>query len=336
MASQRRIPCWDTLLTTKGFRVYNRVTRKVQDCLHVNFLENQENQKGKGPDWMFDLDLLTPSMNYIPVREENYADSKEQGISCDDVEDLDDQQFIVHTAQPMHPEERTATKRDSLSSEEQALHDSFVILMHQDSLEPKLNSDDDTSKDGIFSTNSFDAEEGGVADYNNMDPTIDESPTLLYFSHTKNYKMHPQSQIIGKSTAGVNTRKKKLQDSTSNQHQHCYGCQKCIFCNGRHPAQKRFCLNSLQFMKIPAHVTKQGSYRVDKALYGLASSPEAWYERPHSFHLEAFFSHMTTLRGATKIEDQPSEDVSIVGEKTKSSLAMQETNYCAIPSTEAE
>ncbi|GJY25242.1 putative ribonuclease H-like domain-containing protein [Tanacetum coccineum] len=65
---------------SKGFRVYNRVTRKVQDCLHVNFLENQENQKGKGPDWMFDLDLLTPSMNYIPVRKENYADdSKEQG-----------------------------------------------------------------------------------------------------------------------------------------------------------------------------------------------------------------------------------------------------------------
>ncbi|GJW55083.1 ribonuclease H-like domain-containing protein [Tanacetum coccineum] len=35
------------------------------------------------------------------------------------------------------------------------------------------DSDDDTSKDGIFSTNSFDAEEGGVADYNNMDTTLD-------------------------------------------------------------------------------------------------------------------------------------------------------------------
>ncbi|GJT57947.1 putative ribonuclease H-like domain-containing protein [Tanacetum coccineum] len=44
--------------SSKGFRVYNRVTRKVQDCLHVDFLENQENQKGKGPDWMFDLELL--------------------------------------------------------------------------------------------------------------------------------------------------------------------------------------------------------------------------------------------------------------------------------------
>ncbi|GJS66656.1 ribonuclease H-like domain-containing protein [Tanacetum coccineum] len=244
---------------SKGFRVYNRITRKVQDCLHVNFLENQENQKGKGPDWMFDLDLLTPSMNYIPVRKENYADSKEQGISCDDVEDLDDQQFIVHTAQPMHTEERTAAKEVPLSSAEQALHDELVSLMHQESLAKAHNddqriafeeekkrialdkgkecvdstftlstantppqstgntptdSDDDIPKDGVFSTNSFDAEEGGVADYNNMDPTIDvpSTPTLRI------HKIHPQSQIIGKSTAGVQTRR-KLQDSTSNQHQ---------------------------------------------------------------------------------------------------------------------
>ncbi|GJV95611.1 putative ribonuclease H-like domain-containing protein [Tanacetum coccineum] len=69
------------------------------------------------------------------------------------------------------------------------------------------DSDDDTPKDGIFSTNSFDAEEGGVADYNNLDPTIDvpSTPTLRI------HKIHPQSQIIGKSTAGVQTRR-KLQD----------------------------------------------------------------------------------------------------------------------------
>ncbi|GJU31685.1 ribonuclease H-like domain, reverse transcriptase, RNA-dependent DNA polymerase [Tanacetum coccineum] len=76
------------------------------------------------------------------------------------------------------------------------------------------DSDDDISKDGIFSTNSFDAEEGGVADYNNMDSTIDvpSTPTLRI------HKIHPQSQIIGKSTAGVQTRR-KLKESTSDQHQ---------------------------------------------------------------------------------------------------------------------
>ncbi|GJU34907.1 putative ribonuclease H-like domain-containing protein [Tanacetum coccineum] len=91
--------------SSKGFRVYNRVTRKVQDCLHKTSLEDQENQKGKGP----------PSMNYIPVRKENYADSGGKVSTYDDVEDLDDQQFIVHgpsinAAQNKHSEERTADK----------------------------------------------------------------------------------------------------------------------------------------------------------------------------------------------------------------------------------
>ncbi|GJR01680.1 ribonuclease H-like domain-containing protein [Tanacetum coccineum] len=192
--------------------------------------------------------------------ERKLSDSNEQGISVIEDEDLDDNQFIVHTASAYASgRERTAAKEVSLSTEEQALHDELVSLMHQESLAKAHNddqriafeeekrrisiakgkehvdstftlstantppqstgntptdSDDDTPKDGIFSTNSFDAEEGGVADYNNMDPTIDvpSTPTLRI------HKIHPQSQIIGKSTAGVQTRR-KLQDSTSNQHQ---------------------------------------------------------------------------------------------------------------------
>ncbi|GJR71664.1 hypothetical protein Tco_0084029 [Tanacetum coccineum] len=39
--------------------------------LHINFLEDQPNVIGTGPNWMFDLDFLTNSMNYIPVSVEN-------------------------------------------------------------------------------------------------------------------------------------------------------------------------------------------------------------------------------------------------------------------------
>ncbi|GKA32904.1 uncharacterized mitochondrial protein-like protein [Tanacetum coccineum] len=144
--SQKERYLWGYSNSSKGYRVYDSgKTRKVQDCLHVDFLENQENQKGKGPDWMFDLELLTPSMNYIPVRKENYAASEGNVSTHDDVEDLDDQQFIVHgpsihAAQPMHSEERTADKEVSLSSDEQALHDELVNLMHQESL-AKLHHD---------------------------------------------------------------------------------------------------------------------------------------------------------------------------------------------------
>ncbi|GJU95369.1 putative ribonuclease H-like domain-containing protein [Tanacetum coccineum] len=54
-------------LSSKAFRVYNIRTRKVQKNLHVGFLENKPMIEGNGPKWLFDLDSLTQSMNYVPV-----------------------------------------------------------------------------------------------------------------------------------------------------------------------------------------------------------------------------------------------------------------------------
>ncbi|GKF78648.1 hypothetical protein Tco_0234216 [Tanacetum coccineum] len=39
--------------------------------MHIDFLEDQPNVAGSGPDWMFDLNFLTNTMNYIPVSVEN-------------------------------------------------------------------------------------------------------------------------------------------------------------------------------------------------------------------------------------------------------------------------
>ncbi|GJX80725.1 putative ribonuclease H-like domain-containing protein [Tanacetum coccineum] len=57
--------------TSKAFRVYNKRTKRVEENLHINFLEDQLNVTGTGLNWMFDLDFLTNSMNYIPVSVEN-------------------------------------------------------------------------------------------------------------------------------------------------------------------------------------------------------------------------------------------------------------------------
>ncbi|GKC91442.1 hypothetical protein Tco_1152091 [Tanacetum coccineum] len=48
-------------LSSKAFRVYNTRTKKVEENLHIRFLE------GNGPKWLFDIDSLTQSMNYVPV-----------------------------------------------------------------------------------------------------------------------------------------------------------------------------------------------------------------------------------------------------------------------------
>ncbi|GKG16667.1 hypothetical protein Tco_0361624, partial [Tanacetum coccineum] len=51
----------------KAFKVLNSKTRIVEENLHVQFSENTSNITGSGPNWLFDIVVLTKSMNYKPV-----------------------------------------------------------------------------------------------------------------------------------------------------------------------------------------------------------------------------------------------------------------------------
>ncbi|GJR92731.1 putative ribonuclease H-like domain-containing protein [Tanacetum coccineum] len=54
-------------LNSKAFRVYNIRTRKVEESLHIRFLEDKHIIVGDGPKWLFDIDVLTKSINYVLV-----------------------------------------------------------------------------------------------------------------------------------------------------------------------------------------------------------------------------------------------------------------------------
>nr|GFB97044.1 ribonuclease H-like domain-containing protein [Tanacetum cinerariifolium] len=54
-------------MSSKAFRVFNKRTKRVEENLHVDFLENKLIEKGASPNWLFDIDTLTNSMNYVPV-----------------------------------------------------------------------------------------------------------------------------------------------------------------------------------------------------------------------------------------------------------------------------
>ncbi|GJS44752.1 putative ribonuclease H-like domain-containing protein [Tanacetum coccineum] len=54
-------------MNIKAFRVYNIRTRKVEENLHIRFLEDKPIIAGDGPKWLFDIDVLTKSMNYVLV-----------------------------------------------------------------------------------------------------------------------------------------------------------------------------------------------------------------------------------------------------------------------------
>ncbi|GJU90699.1 retrovirus-related pol polyprotein from transposon TNT 1-94 [Tanacetum coccineum] len=81
-------------LNSKAFRVYNIRTRKVEENLHIRFLEDKLIIAGDGPKWLFDIDVLTKSMNYMPVV---------AGINSNDfIGGIDDQERPKNSAQDVN------------------------------------------------------------------------------------------------------------------------------------------------------------------------------------------------------------------------------------------
>nr|GEY05032.1 retrovirus-related Pol polyprotein from transposon TNT 1-94 [Tanacetum cinerariifolium] len=54
-------------LNSKAFRVSNSKTRLVEVNLHIRFSENTPNVVGSRPNWLFDIDALTRTINYEPI-----------------------------------------------------------------------------------------------------------------------------------------------------------------------------------------------------------------------------------------------------------------------------
>ncbi|GJX12050.1 ribonuclease H-like domain-containing protein [Tanacetum coccineum] len=68
-------------LSNKAFRVYNTRTRGVEENLHIGFLENKPMIEGNGLKWVFDIDSLIQSMNYVPVAvDASYFDSPSKDV----------------------------------------------------------------------------------------------------------------------------------------------------------------------------------------------------------------------------------------------------------------
>ncbi|GJZ15003.1 putative ribonuclease H-like domain-containing protein [Tanacetum coccineum] len=87
-------------INSKAFRVFNSRTRKVEENLYVNFLENKPNVARSGPEWLFDIDNLTNSMNYQPVSAGNRTNGNAGLETNSDAgqagkENVPDQEYIL-------------------------------------------------------------------------------------------------------------------------------------------------------------------------------------------------------------------------------------------------
>ncbi|GJR99956.1 ribonuclease H-like domain-containing protein [Tanacetum coccineum] len=68
---------------SKAFRVFNSRTRIVEENLHVKFSKDTPNITGSRPNWLFDIDALTNSMNYKPVVVGNQSNGNPSTKACD-------------------------------------------------------------------------------------------------------------------------------------------------------------------------------------------------------------------------------------------------------------
>nr|GFA34130.1 hypothetical protein [Tanacetum cinerariifolium] len=110
-------------MSSKAFRVFNKRTKRVEENLHVDFLENKPIEKGAGPNWLFDIDSLTNSMNYVRVvvactNSTNFLGTKEDA-GQDVKKDVSSLRYIVlpNWFHEVHLETSTSIAQDACNSD---------------------------------------------------------------------------------------------------------------------------------------------------------------------------------------------------------------------------
>ncbi|GJX15993.1 putative ribonuclease H-like domain-containing protein [Tanacetum coccineum] len=164
----------DSIITyyNLGEAVFNTRTRKVEENLHINFLENKPNVAGSRPDWLFNIDLLTNSMNYEPVTVGNQT-NKNVGIK----DNVDAYYWLGNLL----------------------MADDFPT----DPLMPDLEDTTDLLNTGIFSGAYDDEDVGAEAYLNNLETTMNVS----HIPTTRIHKDHLKDQIIGDINSATQTRR---------------------------------------------------------------------------------------------------------------------------------
>nr|GEV86189.1 hypothetical protein [Tanacetum cinerariifolium] len=209
-------------MSSKAFRVFNKRTKRVEENFHVDFLENKLIEKGAGLNWLFDIDTLTNSMNYVPVVSAGTTSTNFLGIkeaaSQDVKKDVSSLRYIAlpnwfHEA---HMETSTSNAQDACKADAPESSgnsnptatstnppaDQMETLIVE-TLIPTLSSPVPTAYLDYSPQISSDTNEV-EADLSNMENNISASPTPTFRIH----KDHPTSQIICYVDTPVQTRNK--------------------------------------------------------------------------------------------------------------------------------
>ncbi|GJR49981.1 putative ribonuclease H-like domain-containing protein [Tanacetum coccineum] len=171
-------------LNSKAFRVFNSKTRIVEENLHIRFSENTPNVIDSGPDWLFDIDALTRTMNYKPIvvgtQSNCFAGTKASDNAVQARKETEPiKNYILLPLWPADP---------PFSQDPKSSHDDWIQTFNIELL-------DDQNMPALEDINIFDLSRdnedvGAEADINNLDTTIQVSPIPTIRIH----KDHPLNQ----------------------------------------------------------------------------------------------------------------------------------------------
>nr|GEX31293.1 hypothetical protein [Tanacetum cinerariifolium] len=279
-------------LNNKAFKVYNTRTKKVEENLHVRFLEDKPIVAGDGPQWLFDINMLTKSMNYVPVitgtNSNNFAGTKDSiGVGQSSMETGSTQDYILMplwkngsslfdsspknsddvgsppTCDAGQKHDEDSNKDSKASNELNSTFEKFNTEYPNDPNMPNLET---------IPTYDDSKEE---ADFTNLRTSIPVSPTPT----TKTHKDHPLKQMDVNSNFLYRRIKEEV-----------YVCQPLGF-------------------EDPGHPDKV--YKVVKAFYGLHQAPRAWYETLANYLLDVRSASTPVDTEKSLVKNRDGNDVDV-------------------------
>nr|GEU80172.1 putative ribonuclease H-like domain-containing protein [Tanacetum cinerariifolium] len=317
-------------MSSKAFRVFNKRTRRVEENFHVEFLENKAIEKGSGPNWLFDINSLTKSMNYVPVDAgtifTNLLGTKD-AASQEVKKNVSSIRYIAlpnwaHDAllefSSSKPQDHCSTKvpegsgnPNPTASTINPPADQMETLTVETPIPTTPSLDNILSltnrfEDILRATTNSDESNGVEADISNIETTITASPTPTLGIH----KDHPKSQIIGPVDTPIQTRNKSKEMDVMSAF--LYGTIDEEVYVMKPPG--------FQDPEFPAKV-----YKVEKAMYGLHQAPRAWYGTLSKYLLKNGFQR-GTIDQTLFIKKQREEFEPLMHEKFQMS-AMGELNF---------
>nr|GEX33185.1 uncharacterized mitochondrial protein AtMg00810-like [Tanacetum cinerariifolium] len=297
-------------LNRKAFGVFNNRTRIVEENLHIRFSEYTLNIVSSGPDWLFDIDALTRTMNYVPIivgtQSNGFAGTKNNtGQPRKETKPVKYYiLLLLWTANLPFSQDPKSSHNDRFK----ALSDDRKKVDENPSKGSKCN--DQEKEDNVNSTNNVNdvsstvnvvgtnrvnvVGENIMADMSNLDTTIQVSPTPT----TRIYKDHPFNQVIEDLQSATQTKNmtKNLEEhgfvSTIQQRTNHKDLQNCLFACFLSQEEPKKIEEEVYVCKPPGFENPDFPdrvYKVKKALYGLHQAPRAWYETLSTYLLDNGF-----------------------------------------------